>query len=59
MIEKKPKEGDKVRVYDGYHDTWYEGIVANLLSSMFTYDTKEMRRLAFYRDKWEIINDGK
>ena len=51
---RKPAPGDKIKVPDGLADEVYSGIVVDLFSAQFTYETSSGTiRYAFYVSDWK------
>ena len=52
-MSRKPAPGDRVTVPDSLTDEFYSGIVVDLLSAQFTYETPSGKiRYAFYTENW-------
>ena len=53
-MSRKPAPGDRVQVPDCFTDEDYSGIVVELLSVQFTYETESGTiRYAFYVSDWK------
>ena len=51
---RKPAPGDRITVPDGLTDEVYSGIVIELMSAQFTYETADGTiRYAFYVSHWK------
>ena len=53
-MPRKPAVGERIAVPDGLTDEVYSGVVVDLLSSQFTYETANGTiRYAFYVSDWK------
>ena len=51
---RRPAPGDRVKVPDSLTDEVYSGIVVDLLSAQFTYETPSGNiRYCFYTENWK------
>jgi hypothetical protein len=58
-MNKRPKKGDHVKVFDHMHDVFLYGVVEDLLSKQFTYITTQgATRFCFYDGLWEVRDEG-
>ena len=55
---KPPKVGDKIIHYEPYFDRESKGIVIQLLSSQFVYETKDGQiRYCLFKENWNLTGD--
>lgn len=58
MAKNKPKENDRVAVYDAIRESEREGNVVSLLDTQFTYaDDGGLIWFSTYTNKWRIIDE--
>ncbi len=51
---RKPAPGDRIKAPDSFTDEVYSGVVVDLLSIQFTYETASGTiRYAFYSSDWK------